>query len=124
MQSVLLQVQNKFFYKYLKIDCHAVKCLHEGSNLDPGCINKWDIIKKGIKLSVYNLYVMVSIVKRQSLHFKYEIITQVISFFFKEVLKYRCNWLLFSDCNCNCNQVLLQTCIGNCFQIHFYGLMQ
>jgi len=50
----------------------------------------WErIIEKGIKLSVYNLYYMVSIVKRQSLCFKYdvfEVITQVISTFFWKYL--------------------------------------
>jgi len=68
-----------------------------------------------------------NITPRLSLRFKYmcfHVITQVISYFFKQVIKYKSNWLLFADCICNCIQVLSSGCNGNCIQIHFYGTLQ
>jgi len=68
-----------------------------------------------------------NIIHRLSFRFMYKcfhVITQVISYFFKQVIKYKSNQLLFADCICNCIQVLLSGCNGNCIQVHFYGHLQ
>jgi len=49
----------------------------------------------------------------------FQLITQVISYFFKQVIKYRSNWLLFEGWICNCIQVLfLLACNGHCIKVH------
>jgi len=89
---------------------------------DLGCINNFELhTDKGIKLS----FLMINYGEHcKKIKFELQVITQVISYFFRGVLKHRCNWLLFPDCHCKCNQALLSTGNGNCIQIHFYGLLQ
>ena len=78
--------------------------------------HKWDSTVSNEK---YKIWALMSFK-----FYAYQVITQVISYFSKEVFKYRSNWLLFSDCNCNCIWVLLSTCNGNCIQVPYSGLLQ
>jgi len=49
----------------------------------------------------------------------FQLITQVIGYFFKQVIKYRSNCLLFEGWICNCIQVLfLLACNGHCIKVH------
>ena len=126
----------KFVYKYfsLKFDCHCVKMvaikalkksLEVAFYLDFFQVRNID---KRRKLGMLiNEYKHGNIIQTLSFWLKYmcfHVITQVISYFFKQVIKYKSNQLLFSDCICNCIQVLLSGCNGNCIQVHFYGQLQ